>query len=299
MSSRKSKLIEYIDFQNHRGIEIGPLVSPLLRKEEVDVSYLDHCSTEDLKKKYAKDPNVDTAKIMDIDYTWNPKTIAELAQAEKKFDFIIASHVVEHVPNLIAWFETLYSFLNEDGIISLAAPDRRYTFDHYRQETKTSELVAAYIEGRTKPSALQIYDHFSNTTKIEIKQAWKNTLPDELETNNSDRFIKAYRAALKSRDNKDHYIDSHCTVFTDESFIRMVKELVHLDLFHFKILAFHRAEPFAHEFQVIFKKVDKANPNYKQDIFDSLPNFGKSEGLKPGISAYLKDFARSIKRTIS
>jgi SAM-dependent methyltransferase len=299
MASRKSKLFQYIDFQNHRGLEIGPLFSPLLRKKDADVSYMDHCSTEDLKNKYSKDPNVDTSKIMDIDYVWNPETIAQLARAEQKFDFIIASHVVEHVPNLIAWFETLYSFLNEDGIISLAAPDRRYTFDHYRQETKTSELVASYIEGRTKPSALQIYDHFANTIPVEIKDAWQNTLPKERETGDGDHFIKAYRAALKSRDNLDHYIDAHCSVFTDESFIRIIKELVYLDLFHFKIIAFYRAEPFEHEFQVIFRKVDKANPNYKQEIFDSLPDFEKSAPIKPSISAYLKDFARSIKRRIS
>ena len=299
LPARRNKLIEPINFDTDKGLEIGPLISPLLKKQDVDVYYADHCSTEELIKKYEPDEKVDTTKIVDIDYIWNQETIDKLAKSDDKFDFIIASHVVEHIPNLIKWFSELYAMLKPGGIVSLAAPHRKYTFDCYRQETTTSQLVAAYVEGRTKPSAMQIYDHFSNHSDINTKQAWLDKLPEaEVDFNDGDRYLRAYQAVIQSEQNADFYMDSHCSVFTEKSFLNIIAELVHLDLFHFKIEALHVAEPFEREFQVILKKVDKNTEGWKEEIFASLPINEIEKELKPTLFAHIFDFLREIKKKL-
>jgi hypothetical protein len=42
-----------IDVASMRGLELGPLASPKVHKDQGDITYLDHASTEELKRKYA------------------------------------------------------------------------------------------------------------------------------------------------------------------------------------------------------------------------------------------------------
>ncbi|MEX3900116.1 methyltransferase domain-containing protein [Paraburkholderia sp. BR10954] len=49
-----------------------------------------------------------------------------------KFDYVIASHVIEHVLDLVGWVHSLLAALKHAGRIVLAVPDRRYTFDYVR-----------------------------------------------------------------------------------------------------------------------------------------------------------------------
>ncbi len=51
-------------------------------------------------------------------------------------DLLVASHVIEHVPDLITWLREIASVLKPTGQARLAIPDRRYTFDLLRVETQ-------------------------------------------------------------------------------------------------------------------------------------------------------------------
>ena len=51
-----------------------------------------------LRLRYANDPHVDVTQIVEIDAVWGEKTILD-ALDDKLVDYIIASHVIEHVPD--------------------------------------------------------------------------------------------------------------------------------------------------------------------------------------------------------
>ncbi len=68
-----------------------------------------------------------------------------------------ASHVLEHVPNPIRWFEDVCSILAPGGKLHLKIPDSRYTFDFRRRPSGLSDLVAAYVEDRTRPTVDSTY----------------------------------------------------------------------------------------------------------------------------------------------
>src|SRR3954452_15310505 len=65
---RRRTVHEVINPGVGRGLEIGPLCSPLVTKEEGDVLYVDVLSTEGLREHYATDPSVPSSLIVDVDF---------------------------------------------------------------------------------------------------------------------------------------------------------------------------------------------------------------------------------------
>jgi len=68
-------------------------------KKESKIYYVDHATTSELRKKYANE-KVPIDEIVTVDYALHNKTLAEVTKG-KKFYYIIASHVIEHVPDTI------------------------------------------------------------------------------------------------------------------------------------------------------------------------------------------------------
>ncbi|MPW20588.1 methyltransferase domain-containing protein [Paraburkholderia sp. CNPSo 3157] len=85
-------------------------------------------------KHDAGNPSVDVDKIVETDAIWGKRTLAETLK--RPVDFIVASHVIEHVPDLITWLRELSHALRPGGQVRLAIPDKRFTFDLLRRETE-------------------------------------------------------------------------------------------------------------------------------------------------------------------
>ena len=101
------------------------------------------------------------------------RTLQELIRKESCYDWIIASHVIEHIPDLISYFQQCEALLKPDGILSLIIPDKRYCFDYFSPISTTGNLLDAYAEKRVRPSHGQVFDHFANASKRKGNIAWK------------------------------------------------------------------------------------------------------------------------------
>ena len=101
---RTDKVLHDINLQEMKGLEIGPLQRPIVSKEiSPQILYLDYLSTEDLKKKYEYAPEKN--QIVEVDYVIREGySLNQVLEKDLPFDYIIASHVIEHVPNPISWF---------------------------------------------------------------------------------------------------------------------------------------------------------------------------------------------------
>ncbi len=126
---RAEKLLALLLLDKQKGLEIGPLASLIVLKSQGDVRYLDYRTTADLKQRYANDPAVTQEKIMEIDYALEGKSLSKTVGDDVPFDYVIASHVIEHLPNAIGWMQDVSSILKPGGVLALAIPDMRYTFD--------------------------------------------------------------------------------------------------------------------------------------------------------------------------
>lgn len=253
-TNSRNRLLDGLDLQNLIGIEIGALTTPIVSKEEGHIEYVDRATTDELKSWYSINKSVDIDKIVDVDHVWGEYSLAEATGGSGKYDYCLASHVIEHVPDLITWLKEISEILKPGGVACFVVPDKRYTFDHTRTLTSTAELVESYMNRARRPSVRQIYDHFSHHTLIDLSDAWNDRF-DRAKLRPEYSPKGAYDACLSSME-KGAYIDSHCSVFSDTSFFELLREVNVLGLLDMKVRRYFATTKGLLEFVVQLEKVD-------------------------------------------
>jgi SAM-dependent methyltransferase len=125
-----------------QGIEIGGLHRPLHLYEGATVKYLDRLSTEELRRQYPK--VADLAQVT-VDIVDDGETLGTIAGGS--VDFVIANHMVEHTRNPIATVENFLRVVKPGGIVFMAIPDKRFTFDRHREVTPFDHVREDYLRG--------------------------------------------------------------------------------------------------------------------------------------------------------
>ncbi|MBT8537145.1 methyltransferase domain-containing protein [Polynucleobacter paneuropaeus] len=229
--SRKEKAL-FLVKKDGIGLEIGPSHNPLAPKSDgYNVEILDHLGAADLKEKY-KDHGLDLSRIEEVDYVWNGEPLRELINRAEYYDYIIASHVIEHVPNIIQFLIECQGLLKEGGVLSLVIPDKRYCFDYFQQISTTGAALDAWVRGANSPSAGQVFEHFANACKKGHEIAWSSKNMQEISMVHSrDDAKKMFNSLLSS----DSYVDVHVWRFTPASFRLLISDLIFLELLGLKI----------------------------------------------------------------
>jgi SAM-dependent methyltransferase len=227
MSNRRELILKGLDLTSSIGVEVGPLDKPLVSKSDGIVHYVDHCDTEALRKKWQTDPNVDKS-VLQVDAVWGKSTLREALQSASGgtwsgADYLVASHVIEHVPDLVTWLREVREVLKSDGSLRLIVPDRRFTFDLLRRTTTLSEVADAFVRQRRVPSASRILDFCYGHVHVDCTQAWDGTLKmKDLKRGSDD--LSALNLARDAEENGTYH-DVHCWVFTPKSFIELMRQM--------------------------------------------------------------------------
>lgn len=249
--TRNEKIMFAIDLQG-KGLEIGPSHSPIVPKSKgFNVEILDHETAPELKEKY-KDlgiPNDKLKNIEEVDYVWAGESLVELTGKHSYYDYIIASHVVEHTPDLVSFLSQCQVMLNKGGVLSLAVPDKRYCFDCLRPNTTTGDVIQAYYDKRTRHTPGTIFDHFSNIAFRNGCRTWAKDDASPLEFAHS---IKDSKEMVEKALVSFEYIDVHNWVFVPKSFKLILHDLNALGLIDLYVDYFFNTEGF--EFYVSLKK---------------------------------------------
>jgi SAM-dependent methyltransferase len=133
------------------GIEIGALWRRFPISSSARVWYLDRMTRAALEKHY---PEL-KGRILE------PNLVADAARlpvAPASLDFLIASHVLEHLPFPLAALRAWYEALAPSGALLLKVPDKRYTFDATRLRTPLARLIDEY----RRPETLDFRAHYSD-----------------------------------------------------------------------------------------------------------------------------------------
>ena len=250
-----------------QGLEIGPLSRPLVLKSRHSVKYVDHCSTEELMVKY---PETDEhiSGIHSVDLIWNEKTILEI-NSDVKVDYIVASHVIEHVPNPLGWLHEVHEALKIKGFLYLIIPDKRFTFDAFRSVTSMQEIREAAKEFRRKPGWRSIIDHFVNVRKIDTWLAWDNY--ESINEAEPHHNLEDLKHALEEFE-QGKYIDVHATVFTPWSFFEFMRIAQDEFQINFKLVDFLTTQDHDLEFYVVLQKISTQEENWQNlaaDVFSA------------------------------
>ena len=251
-----------IDVETMRGLEIGPLANPRVRKDQGFVLYVDHTDAEGLRRKYAGNSVLKDHldQIVDIDRViGDGQGIHEAVADQAPFDYVIASHLIEHIPDPVTWLSDIASILLPNGVLSLVIPDKRFTFDINRRTTEISQLVDAYLRRLRTPSFTQAYDFISKeiTQMVDPAAVWAGTadFTGVVRSDTPDPDVAALQLC-RTIASSDEYVDVHCSVFTPESFLDLHEKLARLGLIEFELAHFVSTELNQLEFHVTLRRTD-------------------------------------------
>jgi predicted SAM-dependent methyltransferase len=272
--NRKQLIISKIKPDLQEGLEIGPLCSPIVTKKESNghVWYVDHVSTEELKVKYQNEPSVSLEKIVDVDFVWGKNSLSELTNGNL-YDYVIASHVIEHVPDMLGWLIEISEVLKDNGILSLVIPDKRYSFDYIRELSTPGMLLEAYLRHQRQPGPREIFDFLSSASTVDVASSWNETIDKSSLVHYYD-LQYAFDIA-KDSFNNGHYQDVHVNTFTPESFLNLLETFVKLNLFDFKVIDFYETLPYTLEFFISLERMPR-NSNRKEFMLEQLESITES-----------------------
>ena len=248
---RNQALVRGLDHATMKGVEIGPFYSPIAPKSAGwDIIIVDYIDADELRQ-IARTHTSEAIRncqhlIEDVDVVWRdqPLDIACLALNPGGYDFLIASHVVENIPDLIGFLQKASRILKPAGIVSLALPDMRYCFDFFKTLTLTNHVLDAFYEKRLRHAPSTIFQAFAYQAWVDGSGAWLRNANGPISLIGS--LQQAFDLYKQERENGSHssaaHIDAHAWSFTPSSFALIILELSVLGLVDFHIESIENGE---------------------------------------------------------
>lgn len=208
------------------GLEIGPSFSPVApRSKGYRVEIMDVVDSDALRAKYAGQ-GVELGAIEEVDFLLDGRGFADLTGKPRGYAWIIASHVIEHVPDFVGFLAECESVLREDGILSLAVPDMRHSFDRLRMPTSIQAVVDAHLEKRTRHTRGRAVDYYLNVVSLAGLTAWTPAIARREGDESLAFFHNAADAIAALRmPEAELDIDIHAWCFTPSSFRLLLSDL--------------------------------------------------------------------------
>lgn len=220
--SRREVLLSLFDATG-RGLEIGASFNPLLpKKDGYNVEVLDHLSAEELVKKYAGASSVDPTRIEPVDYVSHGASLFDAIGEEARFDYIVASHVIEHTVDLLGFLNDCERLLRPRGVVVLAVPDKRFSFDVLRPLTSTGDVLQRHLDKQPRHSLGALFDEVAYNSLRGGALAWAPTSQAPL------AFASELQTAKSIFEQAQHdglFRDIHAWQFTPSSFRLLVNDL--------------------------------------------------------------------------
>ena len=238
------------------GLEIGAGFNPLLPKTAgYRVETLDHATADELRDKYRNDPNVDVTRIEDVDFVADGRTIIEVVGKPAHYDYIVASHVIEHTPDMLGFLKDCETLLKQAGILVLAVPDKRRCFDLLQPLTSTGMILQSHAERRVRHPLSTLFDYIAYNVLGDGAGGWNKGSPGRLTFAHDLTMAYDFFHAMQS---SSEYVDSHAWRFTPSSFRLIVNDLWVIGEIASREHAFHHSD--IHEFYIALSRDGRGCP---------------------------------------
>ena len=217
-------------------LEIGAFARPTLVAPDFAARFLDFYSTAELREQ-CHQAGLDPAAVMQVDYVVRGEDYTSVV--DQRFDIVVANHVMEHIANPIRWLNMIASLTRPGGYLFIALPEKRVSFDRFRDETSLAHILADYlIEGRDLVAEHSLETHLYYDRQY-IGQ---------------ERSIEISLAPEKVRDALGaHHPGVHCHVFGGASFPdKILRPIIHMRLIPWSLAAYLAETP-AGEFYALLQ----------------------------------------------
>ena len=256
-AARRARILGDADLRQGRCLEIGPLANPVVSAEAADVRYVDVVDRTGLVAHYEGNPAVDPDAIPEQHF-WLTRpdgtvsTLAEAVAADAPYQHVVASHVIEHVPDMVGWLRDVAQVLTWDGALLLAVPDRRYCFDVHRTPATVGQVVQAHLDGDRTPSVRAVLDHFMRAVDYSAEQAWAGEQPPTQGSHPIDD-VRRHVARQQAGD----YVDCHVWPLTPQVFAGLLDDLLALGQVDFAVERITATRVGDQEFYATLRRLDR------------------------------------------
>jgi SAM-dependent methyltransferase len=144
-------------FLHGQGLEIGALHLPLPMPRDASVRYVDRYDRAALVREY---PELEGHDLVDVDVIDDGEKLATVPDGSA--DFVVANHFLEHTEDPIGTLAEHARVLRPGGVLYLANPDPRVTFDAVRPLTTIEHLARDHREG----PALSRDEHYEEWVRL-------------------------------------------------------------------------------------------------------------------------------------
>jgi SAM-dependent methyltransferase len=155
------------------GIEIGALHNPLSVPAEATVRYVDRLPQDKLREHY---PELAGAALAPVTIIGDAEDLSALP--DRSVDFVIANHLLEHLEDPISGLREMHRVIRPSGILYLALPDPRVTFDRLRPLTTVEHLLAEFRRG-VQGTRRTHYEEWVDLVESQL-QDWDHALSGEV-----------------------------------------------------------------------------------------------------------------------
>ncbi|MGN0131334.1 MAG: hypothetical protein ACI4AA_02710 [Lachnospiraceae bacterium] len=248
MTLRQERILRFCDVDGF-GLEIGASFNPIAAKKDgYRIEVLDYLSREELISKYKDQPSTPKnieEQIEEVDYVWHGEKYSSLVK--RHFDYIISSHLIEHIMDLIGHINDCCEILNEGGVYSLVIPDKRYGFDILRKETTVEDIIERM--GQSQYTDEMIMNYVTGVVKNGENISW-----GKLCTENDFKPVYSEEDRKLVKEHPEMFaLDIHASVFTPDSFRCIMEELFRRGLINMPLVYIDEDTEYG-EFYAVFKK---------------------------------------------
>lgn len=141
------------------GMEVGALHNPApVSRCSRGMLYVDQVSAKELHVLY---PELQDNTLQDAQMLDDANTLSKVQTASR--GFMIASHVIEHMPRTLAAIEAWLRVLRPSGLALITAPFKCVTFDEWRPVTEWKHFA---------------HDHREEASPTRVDRMWHEHLPE-------------------------------------------------------------------------------------------------------------------------
>ena len=187
------------------GLDIGPLDKPFIPEStasdmNLNVETVDRWSPQDLERLF---PELTNSTFKEPTHIFDVSAGGLGFASDGSYDFVICSHVAEHVANPFWLIQEAFRALRTEGVLYISVPDGRYSDDAGRKCTEYEELLDLFERKVSVVSDGKVLDYLSAPR---IKTGW---------------VLEAFENNAVTREVLDHerLRSFHVHVWDSESFV--------------------------------------------------------------------------------
>lgn len=222
------------------GLEIGPGLNAMFqRRKGYDVRFVETRNAEFLRTR-ALEIGRDPTDVEEIDFVFQRDVTLPDLVGRGLYDWVVSSHVVEHIPDFVQHLADVSTVLKESGTYGMLVPDRNLCFDCLKPVSTLGTVLQEYIERTSRGPLHAQIDELRYGARPEGQLGgWKvSDVPLELVPKYANAMASIRNILQQAPEERKPWF-GHQWRFTPASFVSILSDLQALGLTQLRLSAIH------------------------------------------------------------